>query len=216
MTGRYFVSYSGSTPPRIARRLADKLIGGPRRTRCGSTCASSSRAADWDEQIRDAIEVPRFSVCDDRGQRPRLLGVRGRMGLGAEVQEADHTVAVRPRSRAAVSALVPPVHRFHRVRHRAWRSFVIILTGWTSPEGVLQELTAVGGCGAGVAAGGRRRERARIEQDMERVAGADRRAGAGGCGPAGGRAATRGRIETGLKASGSRSGRPRRPRGRSM
>ena len=116
----YFVSYSRLDAEEIARRLTDKLIGGPPSYPVWLDVRDLQPGGDWDKQIRDAIQECQASFPDDPGQRQRLLRVRGRMGVGAEVQEADHPVALQLEGRAAVSAGVSPVHRLHRrVRGRA-------------------------------------------------------------------------------------------------
>ena len=211
MGGHYFVSYSRVDAEEFARRLTDKLIAGPPSYPVWLDVRDLQPGGDWDKQIRDAIRecqgllflmtedsVRDYSGCEDEW----TWALKYKKPIIPLRFDSKAELPFRFSSRQHIDFTTGFDKGLAKLRdHFDWL---------TSPAGVLQELRfRLADAERELPRAREEGERERIKQDMEQLRAQIAEQERVVADPAAAAAATRVRIETGLKGSGSRSGRSR-------
>jgi TIR domain len=196
----YFVSYSRLDSEEIARRLTDKLIGGPPSYPVWLDVRDLQPGSDWDKQIRDAIRqcqgllflmtadsVRDYSGCEDEW----TWALKYKKSIIPLRFDSKAMLPFRLSSRQHIDFTTGFDNGLAKLRdHFAWL---------TSPEGVLQELRfRLADAERELPRAPEEGERERIKQEMEQLRaqiGEQERVVAD---PAAAAAATDVRIESGI------------------
>ena len=212
MGSHYFVSYSRLDSEEIARRLTDKLLGGPPSYPVWLDVRDLQPGGDWDKQIRDAIRecqgllflmtpdsVRDYSGCEDEW----AWALKYKKPIIPLRFDAKAELPFRLASRQYIDFTTGFDVGLARLRdHFDWL---------TSPEGVLQQLRfRLADAERELPRAPEEAERERIEQDMEQLRAQIAEQERVVADPAAAAAATGARIETGIEgAAAAGSGRSR-------